>query len=67
MTVGIGRGSHVKARKGAGARLYMKKIFFPIYENNSPGFFLNMKTISVFEENFPLIFHIFDINLRNRV
>jgi hypothetical protein len=45
----------------------MKKIFFPIYENNSPGFSLNMKKISVFGENFLLIFHILDINLRTRV
>jgi hypothetical protein len=35
----------VKARKGAGAGIYMKKIFFPIYEKNSPGFSLNMKKI----------------------
>jgi hypothetical protein len=52
--------------KGAGAKSYMTKIFFPIYDGNSPGFSLNMTRISNLGENSPQIFPIYDENLRTR-
>jgi hypothetical protein len=50
--------------KGAGAKSYMTKIFFPIYDGKFPGFSLNMMTISILGENSPPIFPIYNENLR---
>jgi hypothetical protein len=52
--------------KGAGAKSYMTKIFFPIYDGKFPWIFPNMTKISNLEENSPQVFPIYDENLRIR-
>jgi hypothetical protein len=52
--------------KGASAKSYMTKIFFPIYDGKFPQVFLNMTKISILGENSPQIFPTYDKNLRNR-
>ncbi len=54
--------------KGAGAKSYMTKIFFPIYDGKFPLIFpkYSMTKISILGENSPQICPTCDENLRTR-
>ncbi len=52
--------------KGAGAKSYMMKIFFPIYDGKFPWIFPKYDKNFYLRGKFPSIFPMYDKNLRTR-